>query len=246
MTEQATPPVIRKNLIESLSGVAREGLVIEIFAFPDEATPLSAFGEPIAKAMAAAREILRLYPWPSMKPLPPHHPRAGMPYPWRAVTHDQLHWRPVGPDWEPDPKNESLRCVSRDDPPAFLPDLRFDALDFLYWLAAARDATDVAGALVAGWRAAAARARLHVELELRDVLSTGLRQRINAAQKGGRRAAKTDLHARWLAADRGLEATTKLKARARAKRLAPKFDVSWNTFRNQVSKLRKKSAADPA
>jgi hypothetical protein len=198
------------------------------------------FAGKLAKAMAAAREILRLYPWPPTTPLPPNHPRAQMPYPWRAVTHDQLRWRPVGPDWEPNPGVESLRCASRDDPPAFLPDLRFDALDFLYWLAAMRDASTVSGAMVAGWRAASARGRLRVELELRDVLSTGLKQRINAARKGGQRVAKRNEQEAWVADDEALEAKGVHSPRDRAARLAPRYRVSENHFRNTVAKLRKK------
>jgi hypothetical protein len=99
-------------------------------------------------------------------------------------------------------------------------------------------------AMVAGWRAADARARLNVELELRDVLSTGLRQRINAAQKGGKRAAKPEPHQMWLTADRELESEEPhLSGRARSVRLTvPKgrFTVAPSTFRNEVAKLRKK------
>jgi hypothetical protein len=241
---QAEPP-IRKNLIECLPPSARHGLTLQLISWPGEELPAEAVTEFVAQATVAAREILRLYPWPSDEPLPADHPRAGFPYPWRAVTYDRSRWRAVGPEWEPAPHAEYLCCASRDDPPAFIPDLRFDALDLLYWLAAIRDAQSVSDAMVAGWRAADARARLSVELELRDVLSTGLRQRINAARKGGKRAAKPELHKGWLTADLELEsAEPHLSARERAERITDRggqYNVAESTFRNSVANLRKKS-----
>jgi hypothetical protein len=234
---------LRENLTGQLSNAAREGLLAQPTGSPCEPVPPDHVAEVVTKGMAAAREILRLYPW-RLEGSRKHDYRK--PWPWRAVRHDGLGWRPIGPGWEPDPAVEAPVCHPEDDPAPFSPDLRLDAVLWLYWLAAMRDAKDVNGAMLAAWRAAEARAELWTELEKGWVIRTGVKQRYGAALKGGHRRAKPDELERMVEADERLEAAGVASARERARRLAGSKGsmfpgVSDSRFRNAVREHRKKT-----
>ncbi|HEX6015400.1 MAG TPA: hypothetical protein VFY87_27090 [Geminicoccaceae bacterium] len=230
---------VENDLIERLSGPARTALRAQLFAWPVDPIPPDHIADFVAEGMAAAREVLRLYPWPS-EPCP----EGADGWPWQTERYDRSGWRPIDPDWEPEPAVEYLNCWPDLDPAPFRPDLRLTAFELLHWLAALREATAPDKAAVATWRAADAIGRLNRELELGAVVRTGIKQRVHGAMKGAAKVRKTDVHEEWAAADAKLEAEGVRSARERARRLTAsgsKFaGVGEGAFRNAVREARKK------
>lgn len=183
----------RRELWPLLDRMAQAALDLDFGSWPFD--PVLEEIEPMLAGIEhLARSILRCYRFPSTEGL-----GGDEDWPWRAERTDgSRRWRPIGPDWVPEPYEEWLTTGGGNpvrlgivDEPVLPPDLRPSAFRLLYWNEATREALrrdDTRRLLRAAWRTSRELAAISFEIQAGTAAKLGGKQIMNGIFNGPKAA----------------------------------------------------------
>lgn len=187
----------RRELWPLLDSRARAALDLDFGSWPFDPV-LEAIEPMLSDIEHLARSILRCYRFLSAEGL-----GGDEDWPWRAERTDgSRRWRPIGPDWMPEPCEEWLTTggsyparLGIVDGPVLPPDLRPAAFRLLYWNEATREALrrdDTQRLLRAAWRTSRELAAISFEIQAGTAAKLGGRQIMNGIFNGPKAAISPD------------------------------------------------------